>query len=419
MTDLKAIAKQLKLPQWWVEAVSVEYLPIRHFATEEEIWKFDFDLVTERDVFSAIDKSHIVVGGTVFHNVRNDVLGSRMFGRLVSNVPVPLAADPTDICPEGLIGPHSLYFQPNPIEAWDPKLSFSQHMQVRDDDGLWQWEVARFDTSSGRWVSSAVDLGPLNEVSVPLARLRNPPVQRRPSEDGYDNFRAEFEDFYSWLEVVRRPIRESLWNTHLERKEAGWRSTVASGVPPHLSQFEDFTVRDGRMLTRLHGEPLMFRMCIQHVRQAESAIQNGELDYAISERVEAVISAAAFLEAFANVIGSETVPKWELYEKLTIEGKWQQCLANAGYPHRYDPGCEPFQTLGKVIYLRNRWLHYGRDFERVRYQHGEAVTWLDAKMGQLFVASLPDRLQELVTDMCDALGRPSPPWLHNGPGWQL
>lgn len=366
MTDLKAIAKQLKLLQWWVEAVTVEYLPVRHFATEGEIWKFDFNLVTENDIVSALDKSRIVVGGTVFHNVRSDVLGSRMLGRLASNVPVPLAANPSDISPEGPIGPHSVYFQPNPIQVWDPKLSFSQHIQVRDDDGLWQWEVARFDTPSRRWVSSVVDLDSLNSTNVPLARLRNPPVRCRPSEDGYDTFHAEVEDFYSRLETVRQTIRESLWNTHLERKGAGWRSTVASGAPPRLSQFEDFTVRDGRLLTRLHGEPLMFRMCIQHVRQAGSAIQNDELDYAISERVEAIISAAAFLEAFTNVTGSETVPKWDLYEKLTVEGKWQQCLANAGHPHRYDPGREPFQTLSKVIYLRNRWLHYGRDFERVQ-----------------------------------------------------
>jgi hypothetical protein len=424
LADLTAVAERLNVPRWWAEAVTVEYLPVRLFAADEEIWKFDFDLVTDDEVVGAITEHRIVVGGTIYHNVRDDVLSDRMLGRLVSAIPVPLTLKPSDVCPEGKIGPHNLCFRGNSIDAWDPKLAFSQHMQVRDNDGLWQWEIASFSpvpgASYGKWVSTIVDLEPLDEVRVRLAHLRNPPVRRRPGEDDYDEFRIRVQEFYLWLEAVRRPIRDALRNVHVERKTRVWQSTVVVGDPPRLSQFEDFTVRDGAMLTRLHGEALMFRMCIEHVRRAGVAsAELGDLDRAIAERVEAIISAAAFLEAFINAIGSEIVPKWELYENLTIEGKWQQCLLLGGYPDRYDASREPFQTLGKIIKLRNRWLHYGREFEKVRQQGRDVVTWVDAKMGPAFVATLPDRLRDLVTDMCSALERPAPAWLNDGPGWQL
>ena len=144
------------------------------------------------------------------------------------------------------------------------------------------------------------------------------------------------------------------------------------------------------------------------------------LDRSIAERIEVVINAAACLEAFINAVGQETVPHWKLYDKLNVEGKWQLCLTNAGSPELYDPGREPFQTLGKIIHFRNTWLHYGRPFDRVvTVQRNEVVTKTDATMDLPFVASLPDRLRELITQMCFVAHHPFPMWLYPSPGWDV
>jgi hypothetical protein len=193
--------------------------------------------------------------------------------------------------------------------------------------------------------------------------------------------------------------------------------------PPAPAQeplFEEFKVRNGTMLTRLHGEPLFLRACIQHVNDAGKQDEGiHSLDRSIASRVQAVITAAAFPETFVNGVGVSLVERWELYEKLTVEGKWQLCLAIAGHPAHFDPGREPFQTMGKIITFRNRWMHYGPIWENVVVSSSGPLTWIDARMSVAFIATLPERLVELVVDLCQQCKLAVPAWATPLANWNL
>ena len=421
--DLEAIAERHGKPLWWVKAVAVEYLPCRRFAGASEVWEFDFSLLADADVEMAIQQHRVVVHGTIFHNVHSDVLRTRMRNRIFGNFAVPLTRRPDDGMPEGRVSDFHLPWLGNPIDTWDPKLDFSSHVQVVDEDGLWQWKVAHFEPVAGRgtgkWVSDLVDLEPLDEVASRLAELRNPPVLRRPGSAGYRAFRDSVEKFYEWVEEVRRPIRDALWDFHVERQSQGWRSTVVRGDPPLLSMLEDFTVENGEIMTSLHGAPIFYRACSESVaRASKSEAEGTDRSRTLAERAQAIINAAACLEAYINGIGADTVPRWDLYEKkLTVEGKWQLCLSTAGHPLHYDPGREPFQAMGRIFVLRNRWMHYGRAFEKVSRPHGGAVTSIDAQMDAALIASLPAQLAELVRDMSLVVDQPPPAWLNIAAFW--
>jgi hypothetical protein len=425
VVDFQAVGNDAGVPQWWAQAVAVEYLDCRRFAGAEEIWEFDFSLVSDTELSAALKSSTVLVGNGVCHNVHPDSLRARMIGGIVGAPMSQLSAQADHVIPEGPVGTHTVRFLGNSIDTWDPKLSLGTHVMVRDDDGaFYQWRFATFadvaGTSHGEWASEVVDLSSFDEVRVRLARLRNQPVVRRPGQPGHAEFEAEVAGFYAWLEGIRASIREQLLLFHRERRARAWTATGTSVPPPDLSLFEEFKVSNGTMLTRLHGEPLFLRACIQHVNDAGR--QDGgvhSLDRSIASRVQAVISAAAFLETFINGIGAGLVERWELYEKLTVEGKWQLCLATAGHPAHFDPGREPFQTMGKIITLRNRWMHYGPIWEKVVISGSGPLTWIDARMSAAFIATLPKRLLELVADLCQRCEVAVPAWATPQANWSL
>jgi hypothetical protein len=416
------------VPIWWTESILIEYSECRGFGGERDIWDFDASMVDTAGLIEAVSTHRVVLGGPVLHNTRKDVWIQRTLGRMTSDVPVPIAARLEDAIPEGPISAHHFYFRGNDISLWDPKLGFSEFMQIRDDDGFWQWRVARFEVapnqSYGRWVSDYVDLDDLQEVDGRLAELRNPPRRRRPDEPGHAEFVEEVADFYAWLESVRAPIRTSLWEVHRNRRQASWRDSRSATPPPRLCKFEEFRVDNGRMTTRLHGDPLFFRECVRF--SLKGGVQPDaidQLDDLISSRVQAVMNAAFCLEAVANQIGEEYVPHWnQLFSGLGVEGKWQVILTTAGSPERYRPGAEPYQTLGKIVRLRNHWVHYRAGFDRVKIlkrgsSQENTVTWIEAEMGHAFIQALPRQLRSLVGELYEGVGLPRPQWLDAAPGW--
>jgi len=47
---IKKIAKKMNLPPWWVDAITIEYTECRDYATREEIWTFNLDKLSEKDI---------------------------------------------------------------------------------------------------------------------------------------------------------------------------------------------------------------------------------------------------------------------------------------------------------------------------------------------------------------------------------
>lgn len=420
------IPNENMFPRWWIEAITIEYFDCRKFASSSEIWEFRFDQVSKREILSSLLKNKVIIYGVIFHNIHQDSFKTRLIGRMVSNVPVPASMCPDDVIAEGPVSPHHFPFLGNPIEVWDPKLDFSTHFQVFDNGQLWQWKIAEFIAIEGRqygkWISNEIDLEPLDQITPRLAELRNSPV--RPGEIGHSTFERQVREFYIWLENLRAPIRRRLYEIH-QSKRASYKGPGKNVPypPPLLSKFEDFTVRDEEIHTRFHAEPIFYRALLSHSRSASKLIKTSDLpthlDLVYQERVQAVINAAACLEAFINSVGSERIPNWGIYEQLPPETKWHLCLAVHGKDKVFDPSREPYQTFGKVIDLRNRWLHYKRPLERVRRTTKETVTWIEAKMDARFIEDLPEKVALLIKEFCEALGYPVPAWLQSGPGWNL
>lgn len=310
---IEAVAQKMKLPYWWIEAIAIEYTECREYATRDEIWTFNCDKLSEDDLEEAVRSHRVVVYGTLMHNVLAEVWASRAIERMVSDVPVGLVEEFDDVFAEGLVSDYHFPFRGNPINVWDPKLSFSRHFQVLDGGQFWQWRIAEFTRVEGRrygkWVSDEIDLEPLDQIHDKLASLRNPVIE--PGEPGHTEFRIKVEEFYQWLDEIRRPILSALSDVHVKKRNAQESyPKVTRSEPPQLSRFEMFTVRNGEIYTKFFAEPVFFRGCRQHAIKAETLAKSVEdspelipkLDEIYQERASAMILGVACLEAFMTLL---------------------------------------------------------------------------------------------------------------------
>jgi hypothetical protein len=427
---IETVAQKMELPCWWVEAIAIEYTECREYATCNEIWTFNFDQLSEYDLEEAARSRHVVVHGTLMHNISADVWSSRAIERLVSDIPVGLCEQPDDVIAEGLVSDYHFPFIGNPIDVWDPKLSFSSHFQVLDNGQFWQWHIADFVQVEGghygKWTSSEVDLEPLDQIHEKLALLRNPVI--KPGEPGHTDFKVEVEKFYQWLNDLRRPILDALWDIHVRKRRAQSSfPKVTKRIPPQLSRFESFTIRNGEIYTKFFAAPVFFRSCRQHAIEAEKLVSSGDkqgsvakIDEIYQERANAIILGAACLEAFINDLGFEHFPKlWKNIESLSLTAKWQLYLVLKGKDDLFDPGREPYQSLAQLKKSRGKMMHFKGDYKKVRQMTNGVITHTEFDLPREFVRDLPNRLEQLIRELCEATALPIPPWLTPKPnlGW--
>lgn len=427
---VKAIAEKMKLPDWWVQAIAIEYADCREYATGDEIWTFNFDKVSGRDLEQAVRSHRAVVFGTLVHNVHESVWSSRAIERLVSDIPVRLAEDFGDVCAEGPVSDYHFPFLGNPLDVWDPKLDFSSHFQVLDEGRLWQWKIAEFVPVAGRnygkWVSSEIDLESLDQVHEKLASLRNSVI--KPREPGHGDFRANVKKFYDWLGEIRRPILSALENVHVSRRAQANFSKVTRGEPPLLSRFEMFTVRDGQLCTKFFAEPVFFRGCRQHATKAEELAASlkddrdlvPRLDEVYQERAGAIILGAACAEAFINGLGFERFPDlWKDIERISLKAKWRLYLELVDKGNRFDPCREPYKSLAQLTKSRNFLVHFKRRYRKVNSIGNRVVTDLELHLPRSLIRDLPNQLEQLIRELCEATSLPLPPWLAPNTGCRL
>jgi len=427
---IKTVAEKMNLPYWWVEAIAIEYTQCREYATRDEIWTFNFDKLSEGDLEKAVRSHRVVVYGILMHNVLAAVWSSRTIERLVSDIPVRLVEEPNDVIAEGPVSDYHFPFLGNPIDVWDPKLDFSSHFQVLDEGQLWQWKIAEFVPVEGRkygkWISSEIDLEPLDQVHEKLASLRNPVI--KPGEPGHADFRVRVEQFYRWLDELRRPILSALEEIHARCRAQASFSKVTKSEPPLISRFETFTVRDGEFYTKFFAEPVFFRGCRQHATKAEelatSVKDNKELvpklDEIYQERASAIILGAACTEAFINGLGFEQFPDlWKNIERISLNAKWQLYLELKGKGNVFDPSREPYQSLAQLNRSRNSLVHFKRFYQKVHRIDNREVTHLELVLPRNFVRYLPSRLEQLIRELCEVTNLQIPPWLTPKTGWML
>jgi hypothetical protein len=422
---IKEVSDELGIPSWWVAAIAIEYTDCREYAAFDDIWSFNFNKLQKEDLISAIHANKVVIShGILMHNVLEDVFRTRGIELLVSNVPVPLPKEACDLIPEGPVSDYHFVFQTNSIERWDPKLSLSEYFQVLDDKQLWQWHFAEFTKVEGRnygkWISQEIDIELFDMVYDRLAVLRNNRV--RPGEPGHEQFRKKVEEFYKWLDSIRKPILDNLYQLHLQkRKTCLNKNKVTSVVPPKLSRFEQFTVRDGEFYTTFYAEPVFYRGLIKHVKEAESIFSSAKnnlelvpkLDLIYEERIIAIILGASCIEAFINTIGYDKYPDiWDGVEKLTPIEKCKLCMKLEDQGNLFDAGKEPYQTISRLYTIRNQLVHYKRECKKIKTQGDRTLSYLEFMLDRDYINKLPEHIKEFFIELCNATNYKIPNWLY-------
>jgi hypothetical protein len=413
------VAQTLNVPAWFLEQLAVERLECRDYVAYPG---FAFDNISEEQLRALLATPVLVVGGPVHANVHRDTLASRLISALGGRPVAPLVDDGTVLIPEGKIPVHHVPAFDNPLSVSDPKISFGSHIQVFDEGSLWQWRIATFATVEGRnygkWVSDEIDLDPLDAVTP---RFRETDAMRAANGGRYPD--GVLREFHIWLESIRAPLRTQLMELHYAKKAAlPPSSAVVSVAPPLLSSFETFSVEEGKMRTRFDAAPILFRAMVRHCRRATelNTTRNSFLDEQYTERIEAVISGAACLEALVNTVGVRIVPDWqENFDHLPPTEKWLQCHKQRGKDGLFDLGRQPYQSFAKLISLRNTWMHHKPIDEEVKQAGRDGKTTIERNVGSRFISELPAQMRTLICDLFTAIGEEPPYWLNARPGWDV
>jgi hypothetical protein len=421
MHPLVALAASEGIPLWFVEAAAIEYLDCRDYEMPPTIWRFDFDRIRIQQLQGVLRNKPVTIRSTLLHNYR--LLPGAVTARLVSAVPMPPARNVLDLIPEGPVASYHTPSPDNPIEAWDPKLNFSSHIQVWDRGRLWQWSVARFVTvpgrSFGRWESDELDLSAIEDLDIALAKLRNAHPTRW-SPFARRAFKRRVAEFYARVEVEREPIREAARALHERRlRNFATPGHVSRHEPPMLSNFDQFEIRYSRIHTSFNAEPLFYRACAQHCQRAIAIVEASKtdndrfaaLDELRTEKVSAVLFAVACIEAMVNSYGAELVSDWARRERAySIEDKFASLLALGG--QSYDPHTGTDAEFQRLVRLRNTWVHYRKAMRPTVTVEGRTLTAEDAELNEKLMIVLPGQVSEIITRLAIACGKePAPPWL--------
>lgn len=211
------VSSHFELPYWWVESIAIEYLNCREFASSDEIWTFNFDLISKEDLINAVKTEKIVISSPI---IQYPSLGANLLKNL-KNYFLGLDDVTEGFIIEGNISKDNFPDKVEFLDFWDPKLSFSEYFQVYDDGKFWQWKIAESTPIKGKsynhWVSSLIDLAPINDMDIKLIKIRNKRIE--PGKPGNAEFKLEVENFYEELKKVRTEIISQLWEIHQKNKE--------------------------------------------------------------------------------------------------------------------------------------------------------------------------------------------------------
>ena len=182
-----------------------------------------------------------------------------------------------------------------------------------------------------------------------------------------------------------------------------------------MSRFQTFTVRNGEIWTRFSATPVFFRASHEHAAAAEKLISSthtdmeliDKLDNIYQERASAIVFACSCLEAFINGLIQEHFPSlWKGVEQLPVTAKWQLFLWLKGKRNVFVPSRQPYQTLLEVVRSRNSLVHFKSEYHKAAlHGNGKMVTHTENHlMPRDLVRDLPDRLRELIKELCQATG---------------
>lgn len=422
------VSEELNIPRWWVESIAIEYLDCRDYDVGENgIWKFNYEKVTKDELIKAVNEKKAVISAyTIFHNVRSEILRTRMLEGLVSNVIPGISENEGDILVEGLASNNYIPFLFNPTEEVDPKQNLSFHFQVFDDGRIWQWKFADFISVEGRnygkFISEISNLDGFDKLHDMYLELYN-----NKKNQTKDEFLESISEYFDSINTLREKLLGELLQYHYCKKnEIKEFDKVTDKIPPYLSRFETFKVKNGEFYTRCYAAPIFYRGCYDHSKkskQIEYSIKEKneyvtKLDSIYQNRAIAVIMGASCLESFINQLGYECFPNiWDDMEKLSIGAKYLLFFELNNKSDLFDVGKKPFSYLNKLIRARNMLVHFKPHFKRVKNDNNSIVTTLNYYLNA-GIDTLPEKIRKIIEITCRVGNKNSPAWLYDAPGWR-
>lgn len=410
------------MPNWWEEAIAIEYLPCRDYLKGDRLSQFDFSLITNTQLEDAIKKHKIVSYGVIIHNVDPRVFKQKTISGLIGEATKPIVESDLDaVVPNGVVSKKYFPSLLNPIEVYDPLETFNSHIQVFDEGVLYQWEVARFegvkDRHYGRWVSDYVDLSAFDENYDEFQELISLKQQTKSSPE---EFVEKAKLYIEKIQSLRLNVFNQLLDIHSELKESDQTSKKKSVHydPPLLSRFETMRIEDGEISTKASMAPIFYRSTLKHKLQVDK-IQNSTDKYSIyvldkiyQERAEAFIMASACLEAVINEVGDTKYKDiWKSFEKLSLNEKYKIFFYLCDKKNSFDISRSPFQFMNKLISIRNEIIHFKSDYKKVKVLNGKSISRLDTLLDLELIDKLPIILHESISVLYKVADLPSPKWL--------
>lgn len=418
------------IPNWWKQAIAIEYLPCRDFLKGDRISQFDFSLITEEQLEDAINRHKIVSYGMIIHNVDPRTFQQKAILGLIGGVTKPIVdGDSAAIIPNGVVSRNHFPNLVNPIEVCDPLETFNSHIQVLDNGVLYQWEIARFegvkDRHYGRWVSDYVDLSAFDDNYDEFQELI---LLKRKTKDSPEEYIKRAKLYIEKIQSLRLDVFSKLLEVHndLKNSDRSSKNKVVEYAPPLLSHFETMKIEGGEISTKASMAPIFYRSALKHRSHAKK-LQTSTLSHSIhildeihQERAEAIIMAAACLEAVINEIGDTKYNDiWSSIEKLSLNEKYKTFYYLSGNLDDFDISKPPFQFMNKLISVRNEMIHFKPGYKKVKVLNGKSTSRLDALLDIELIDKLPMILCDSISAVYKKIDFTLPEWLSDKPGWKL
>jgi hypothetical protein len=390
---LEKISKKLSLPYWWIQSVVIEYFPCRRFLEDGELWTFDFDLFDDNLISSIPEKKVVIPEYYIAQNVTPKQVSERILSTFSGQKISPLKKEDAD--PEGFINETAFPFLGNPIDVWDPKLGFHKISVINDNGRFFVWHIAELyniNEKSSWHKSDLFGLTPLWEVYAKLMSLRKNEILKNPTVE----HRKLAEKYYTEYEKTRIPLREIIWNYHLQKQQ---QIEGINNQTDYFTIFETIIKDDNTKITRTNLEPIFYRSAIRNKELAKISSERSVKEYnqqftydEIEYSIMSIISSINCLEAFINSLNEQYILNINPMDR--IRDKWKN-VAKKLIPNIILNDQDSFKTFSKFVDWRNDVVHYKFHYkttvddrilihDRYNYENAELATNLIRIMVSLF-----------------------------------
>ncbi|MFL6432115.1 MAG: hypothetical protein ACJ71O_00085 [Nitrososphaeraceae archaeon] len=313
-------------------------------------------------------EKHVVIPEYyIVQNIRPDDYRQRLLLTAFGSSPVA-EMDEKDLYPDGILNDSCFPVLGNSIDIWDPKLNFHTHAVILDNGSLYQWKIAEIyniSEASSWFKSTLFDLVSLFNIYQKIIQYNKPDILKNPTQEQ----REKVQSYYEELEEVREPLRQKIWDYHIEIKNSKRDNKNAPSPIPRFTILDSFRFDNGGYQIYSPIESLFYRAALRNCKLAKVArdevIKNRE-DNSILKEIEyslmTIISAACCLESYINMI-IQKYPNTPYTSNLGNRQRWKVVGNFLNNREQFIDDKPPLSDFAKIVKLRNDAVHYTRKFK--------------------------------------------------------